>query len=533
MSDREATPLASMLRVAAVVAGCVLAVAAAWGKVPGAEPAGHEVVIRVVVGAVGQRGLFEEVERDLLSHFGAYYVKPVFRGRNVLRSRLARQYRLHRYYRLRFPGDEDIDGLLRRLEADPRIEYAAIPGIARPGGVAGAATDDTHFGEQWDLENTGQQGGKPDADIDAIESYVVDSGNPQVVLAVLDDGVDGRHRELRRRIVPFGDTVCCGRKEPYDPQPSDGEGHGTRAAGIAVAESDNGFGIAGVDKWVMLMPIKAGEGGGFGDLSVAEGIEHAVDRGVEVISMSLTGPLDTPELSDAVGYAHASGVVMVAGAGNLNAPVVGYPAAYPEVIAVGATNRFDQLDPNSAYGPDLDVVAPGRDIPTVRPFSDEDTFDLFVLTSAATPVVAGLCSVLKGVDLTLTPDQVMDIVRRSADDQVGEPERDLPGRDDFYGWGRVNLLRAVEELGLVSRDRMHVQQIRIERSDPQTLEVRVWVVDERRESRRVHWWRGTSRRRTAPSTCLARRPAAAGWQCWSISPAVPCRRGPGPSRWTR
>ncbi|MDQ7007427.1 MAG: S8 family serine peptidase, partial [Acidobacteriota bacterium] len=339
-------------------------------------------------------------------------------------------------------------------------------------------SNDTHFGEQWDLQNTGQQGGKPGADIDAVEAYPLASGDSRVVVAVLDDGVDGRHRELHRRIVPFGDSFCCGTSEQiYNPEAVGADAHGTRAAGIAVAESDNAFGVAGVDNWGLLMPVKVGEGGGYGGLAIADGIRHAADRGTEVISMSLGGA-GSSVLSDAVGYAFASGVVMVAGAGNVNAPVVAYPAAYPEVIAVGATNRFDQLDPNSAYGPDLDVVAPGRDIPTVRPFSDEDTFDLFSLTSAATPVVAGLCSVLKAVDPTLTPGQVMDIVRRSADDQVGEPERDLPGRDDFYGWGRVNLLRAVEELGLVSRDRVHVQQIRLERSDPQTLEVRVWVVDD-------------------------------------------------------
>ena len=169
---------------------------------------------------------------------------------------------------------------------------------------------------------------------------------------------------------------------------------------------------------------------------------------------------------------------MVAGAGNGGLGSVLYPAAYPEVIAVGATDRFDRLDANSNHGSGLDVVAPGRDIPTIRPYAEEDVFDLFSLTSAAAPVVAGLCSVLKAVDPTLTPEQVMDIVRRSAEDQVGEPERDVPGRDDYYGWGRVNLQRAVQELGLVSRDRVHVQQIRIGRVDPQTLEVRVWVVDD-------------------------------------------------------
>ncbi|HHN74618.1 MAG TPA: hypothetical protein ENK10_05250, partial [Acidobacteria bacterium] len=346
MQDRVMVGLVCRVRLLALVLSCLLAASGTWGLAPRGTTGTDEVVIRVVSEAVGRGGLSPSLERDLLKGYGVSSVEPVFRGRNLFRSRLARYYRLHRYYKLRFEGGVRDGGIADRLEADPRIEYAAAPGCLRPGGFTGPATNDTYFGEQWDIENSGQQGGKPDADIDAVEAYALASGDSRVVVAVLDFGVDGRQREVRRRIVPFGDAFCCGRPEPYDPQPINGEGHGTRAAGIVLAASDNGFGIAGIDKWGMLMPSKVGEDGLFDDLSIADGLEAAADHGVEVVNMSLSG-LGGPVLEDAVRYAFASGVVLVASAGNAGTPVVGYPAAYPEVIAVGATTRFDELDPFS------------------------------------------------------------------------------------------------------------------------------------------------------------------------------------------
>jgi len=116
------------------------------------------------------------------------------------------------------------------------------------------------------------------------------------------------------------------------------------------------------------------------------------------------------------------------------------------VISVGATTRFDERAEFSGTGSALDVVAPGEDVPTVAAFSYGNSCDFFTGCSAATPIASGIASLLLSLDPLPTHQQVLDILTETADDLVGPPAEDTPGRDDFFGYGRVNLNRALLEV---------------------------------------------------------------------------------------
>ena len=191
---------------------------------------------------------------------------------------------------------------------------------------------------------------------------------------------------------------------------------------------------------------------------VIEGIHHAVEHGAKVINMSLGGP--TTQLGaliwqDAIDYAHAQGVTMVAIAGNenndLSTPYSFYPAQANYVIAVGATNASDQrCDENydtcvwsggSGHGSDLDIMAPGDNIRTTdlmgsNGYASND-YTTVGGTSVSVPFVSGLAGLILSVNPNLSPDDVEQKIKEHAVD-LG-----APGRDDYYGWGRINAFASV------------------------------------------------------------------------------------------
>jgi subtilisin family serine protease len=292
--------------------------------------------------------------------------------------------------------------------------------------------DDPYFSYEWGLDNTGQTGGKDDADIDAPEAWEITTGVTETMIAVIDTGVDYNHEDLddgRVRTDIDQDYVND------DDDAMDDHSHGTHVAGTIAAETNNGVGVAGVMWQAQILPLKVlgSRGSGSAD-DVAAAIRYAADQEADVINMSLGSRSCSQTIADAVNYAYDKGVVIVAAAGNSGSSI-GYPAKHAPVIAVGATDHNDHKAYFSNYGDELDVVAPGVSIFSTVP---NNGYDAFSGTSMASPHVAGVVGLLLSQRSDLSNGQVREILRQSADD-LGQG-----GFDTYYGYGRVNAHQALQ-----------------------------------------------------------------------------------------
>jgi len=286
--------------------------------------------------------------------------------------------------------------------------------------------------------------------IDAAGAWDLTKGRPEVVIAVLDTGVDMSHEDLAGAIwtnpgeIPgngiddegngFVDDEHGWDFAGKDNLPDDDYGHGTHVAGIAAARIDNGIGIAGLAGGTTIMPVDVFDFaiGTYEDLIRA--IVYATDNGAHVINMSLGASSYSLGEEMAVSYAFSRGVVVVAAAGNTGSEVLHYPAAHANVIAVASTTAQDVRSSFSTYGVFVDVAAPGSSIYST---GFGNTYRTMSGTSMATPHVAGLAALILSRNPTLTPTQVQDLIESTADD-LGPT-----GRDIFYGAGRINAGRAV------------------------------------------------------------------------------------------
>lgn len=265
--------------------------------------------------------------------------------------------------------------------------------------------------------------------IDTENGWSLSRGSEDIVIAVLDTGVQLDHPELAGRLVEGVNLISEG-------QPSDDVGHGTHVAGIIAAEVNNGEGIAGMSWHNRIMPVKVLDSTGAGSAyAVAEGIIWATDHGADVINMSLGNYASAEFLHDAIRYAYDRGVVLVAASGNDNTERPGYPAAYPEVFAVAATDGYNRKAPFSNYGDYIDAAAPGDAIASTYPGS---RYAAMSGTSMASPHAAALAGLILSVNPDLSNEDVMEIMRSTAID-LGDK-----GRDIYYGYGLIDVKRALE-----------------------------------------------------------------------------------------
>ena len=331
------------------------------------------------------------------------------------------------------------------LLLDPRIEKAALNYYAY---VSTVIPNDPFFKYQYGLQNTGQVylpdyglSGKSGSDIAAVLGWDWGTGKEDMIVAVLDTGVAADHIDLAGKVLPGYNFIS-------DSENTDDDyGHGTFVASIAAANTNDGIGMAGVCWQAKILPVKVMDSSGRGDfLSIGAGLKYAADQGARVINMSFGAFSSSFVLQDFCQYAFQKGCVLVAAAGNEDS-AVNYPAAYDNYcLAVGATNANDTRVSNSSwgsnFGSELDVVAPGEWVFGAA-FDPEkaDELDWYQWaggTSAATPIVAGAAALLLSNKPMLTNQQVMDLVRFTADD-VNQDQH--PGIDDFLGYGRLNLKR--------------------------------------------------------------------------------------------
>jgi parallel beta-helix repeat protein len=356
---------------------------------------------------------------------------------------------------------------------NPITEFS-VPNFLIRFALKSVIPDDTYFGEQWALNNTGQSGGTQDADMDAPEGWQITTGSHEITIAIIDLGVDLTHEDLITNLVDGKDTLA----DDNDPSPLPYDAHGTACAGLAAAETNNGKGVAGVAGGCKIMPIRAGAEGFIDGDAAAVGIEWAAKHGADVLSNSWAGGESYTPITQAIIYAKnygrgGKGCVIVCGSGNEGASV-SYPARLQEVIAVGATDHNDVRWNYSNYGSELDVVAPsGRMsvLPRVSLWTTDisgvaghnpgstllgdaagDYFKWFSGTSGATPQVAGLAGLILSLNPELTSNEVQSIIQDTADEK-GAP----PYPNDYYGYGRVNiynaLLEAIPSKGHIDLDR--------------------------------------------------------------------------------
>ncbi|HUF31909.1 MAG TPA: S8 family serine peptidase [Acidimicrobiales bacterium] len=186
-----------------------------------------------------------------------------------------------------------------------------------------------------------------------------------VVVAVIDSGAASHTRGVHTAAPDLADTTFVAGWDfvEDDATPDDSNGHGTHVTGTLAQSTDNGVGVAGLSHKATIMPIRVLDANGSGsDWNVAKAIRFAADNGAKVANLSLGGPTGSTVVADAVTYASGMGVVIVASTGNEGVSSVSYPAAFPEVIAVGAV-RYDKTRPTySNYGEEIDLVGPGGDL---------------------------------------------------------------------------------------------------------------------------------------------------------------------------
>jgi len=319
--------------------------------------------------------------------------------------------------------------------------------------------NDPRLGELWGLINTGQTGGTPDADIDADMAWNVSTGSDQILVGVIDTGIDYNHPDLAPNVwtnpgeIPgngidddgngYVDDIHGWDFYNNDGDPFDDHSHGTHCAGTIGAVGNDGIGVAGVNWHVKIMGLKfLGSGGSGSTANAVLAVDYATMMGVRLTSNSWGGGGYSQELYDAIARANAANIAFVAAAGNgygQNTDVTpNYPSAYdlPNIIAVAATDHNDQLADFSNYGPTtVDLGAPGVNILSTTP---GNTYGTKSGTSMATPHTAGVAALILSVNPNVPVSQMKSVLLSATD-----PIPALAGR--CVSGGRLNAFFAIAE----------------------------------------------------------------------------------------
>ena len=352
---------------------------------------------------------------------------------------------------VKLPAGQSIAEALRTFNRTAGILYAEPDYAVK----AGATPNDPRFSELWGMNNTGQTGGTPGADIDAPEAWNLNTGSRQVVVAVIDTGVDYTHPDLTNNIwtnsgeIPgngidddnngYVDDVHGYDFANSDGDPMDDHYHGTHVSGTIGAEGNNGIGVAGVCWKVSIMALKFLDASGNGTTADAiSAIEYATLMGARVMNNSWGGGGYEQSLKDAIDAAGAANILFVAAAGNDygndNDVTPTYPASYdsPNILSVMATDHDDLMSGFSNFGlTTVDLAGPGTDVLSCEPGGG---YRLLSGTSMATPHLAGACALLLSANPLLNVASLKHALLSTVD-------TNLPGL--CVSGGRLNVARAL------------------------------------------------------------------------------------------
>ncbi len=365
---------------------------------------------------------------------------------------------IDRAYLLRFSLLADLAILKATFNRSDYIESVSL-NCLRPTLADAIVPNDPKYAEQWSLPA-----------MKMPEAWTIEKGDKNVVIAIVDSGIDYRHDDLANKIwvnqdeIPdneidddengyvddthgwdFTDAPNLQAEGDFvegDNEPIDESGHGTHVAGIAGAEPNNGIGIAGVAWNCSLMAVRAGLSLGGGsrmqDDDSAAAIVYAADNGADIINMSWGSKQQSFVIRDAIEYAYARGVVLIGAAGNSNETESIFPAAYRKVIAVASTNQFQQRFYRSNYGASVDISAPGNGIISTQ---IDNAYRILTGTSMAAAHVAGVAALMLSKRPALTHEEIRQILINGAD-SVPEENSDV-SEPKFVGAGTVNAYRAL------------------------------------------------------------------------------------------
>ncbi len=378
----------------------------------------------------------------------------------------------HLWYRLRIDGKPDMKEIALQYSAVSELEHAspeykkvlvynteepASAGISGKNNLELFRSNDTRFHEQWHYHNTGQANGTPDADIDLVEAWTLERGNPNVIVAVIDEGIQFSHPDLAGNMWPqIGFNFASGNSTVVP------GGHGCHVGGTIAAVTDNGLGVAGIaggtgnNDGVRLMSAQVFNEFGNGGFHIAP--IWAADQGAAISqnSWGYTAPyvydqsvLDAIDYfnSNGGGYALIDGGITIFAAGNSNSSDHYYPAYYPGAFAVAATNNKDQKSYYSNYGDWIDISAPGGETLTgayggVLSCVTNSGYAFYQGTSMACPHAAGVAALIASYAYgQITPAQLADILRNSTDNHYAAN----PNYSGLLGTGRLNAWQALLE----------------------------------------------------------------------------------------
>ena len=336
---------------------------------------------------------------------------------------------LENIYKLNFAQSADIPSIVKIYSANPAVAYAEPNYKVSTNQIP----NDPRYPEQWG----------PDK-IQAPLAWDVTTGSSQVIVAVIDTGVDYNHPDLSANI--WSDPITGQHGYDFfnkDNDPMDDNGHGTHCSGIANAVTNNSVGIAGISWNSRIMAVKFLSASGSGSIDDgASAIRWAADHGADVLSNSWGGGGYSETVNLAIEYAHSLGCVVVAAAGNDNTNQIFYPAGYEHVISVSATDQNDVKAYFSNYGYWVDVAAPGVSILSTVPSSsvslgDPSGYKLLNGTSMACPHVSGLAALIVGSHPEFSDADVLSVLKATADDI-------LSANTSYIGQGRINCRKALQ-----------------------------------------------------------------------------------------
>jgi thermitase len=304
-------------------------------------------------------------------------------------------------------ASDEVAEAAEALRTDPNVTYVEVDQVAT---AAVVVPNDAFYGDQW---------GVPLAKVN--RAWDSTTGSAAVTVAVIDTGVKVG-ADLSGRVLPGYDFVN------NDSNATDDEGHGTMTASVLAAAGNNGTGVAGVCWTCRILPVKVLGANGSGLYSdIAEGIRYAAAHDADIINLSLGGDVDSQVLRDAVTYAVGKGSLVIAAAGNDGSSAKHYPAAIPNVLAVGASTVGDTRYSWSNYGSSwVDIAAPGCNLAQ----GTNGLVNQFCGTSSATPFTAGVAGLLASVTPTPTAAQIRTALTSSASGLTGSWVASSSGRVD-------------------------------------------------------------------------------------------------------
>ncbi len=385
-----------------------------------------------------------------LQSFGAkYFIKNITAAKpNADETELPAG--MQRIFFFELNSKQDMESYIAQLKKEPFIEYAEYDFIGYGSGKSEETSvipNDPQFGNQWGLRNTGQVinsiTGIAGNDINVAGAWDITTGSANIKIGVLDSGMPLAASEFTGRLTPGYDFAN------NDNNPTDDQGHGSNVGSIIGAKGNNGSVMAGVNWNSKIIPVKILDANNSGLYSWwVSGITYAADSGAKVLNMSVGGSGFSQALQDAVTYANSKGAIVVVCMMNNNNAVPYYPAAFDNVIAIGAiNNRGKRAVPfcwggGSSYGSHIDFCAPGEMILGLN-YQNTNAVTYWCGTSQATPMVTGVVSLMLSRNPNLTYTQIFNILKASAIDTLGNRNA---GWNQYYGWGRIDAAFALAQV---------------------------------------------------------------------------------------